>query len=101
MSFNEYVLFESEVKGLTKKFQSLKNSIENSLESVNKFKDNKAVIESGNMDIIRQFNKVGESLECAVEEIDTLIQITSEKKKEPEKTNKKSMSDYLIKEGEK
>jgi len=99
MSFENYVLFESEVRGFAKKFESLKSSIQKTLESINKFKENKDIIESGNMEVIRQFNKVGETLEDALREIDVLVDIASEKKDEPVKdVNKKKMADYLIKE---
>jgi hypothetical protein len=96
MSFKDHLICESETKALSGKFEKLCKDIQGSLEDVGKFQELDSVIETGNVNVLSQLNKVKAVLEDACKEINTLVAMVSVKEEVPEKHETK-MEDYLKK----
>lgn len=96
MGLKNYLMCESETKALAGKFEKLCKDIEGSLNDVEKFQELDSVIETGNINVLSQLNKVKLVLGDACKEISTLIAIVSVKEEEPE-TNETKMAEYLVK----
>lgn len=99
MGLKQYLLAESETQNLAKKFEKLCKDIQGSISDVEKFQDLDSVIESGNINVLTQLNKVKAILVDACKEITSLVAIVSVVEEVPEKAEKK-MEDYLKKEKE-
>jgi len=96
MSFKNHLLCESETKALAGKFEKLCKDIEGSLEDVAKFQELDSVVETGNINVLSQLNKLKAVLGDACKEICTLVAMVSVKEEVPEKQETK-MADYLQK----
>jgi hypothetical protein len=96
MGLEQFILAESETKALAGKFEKLCKDIEGSLKDVEKFQELDSVLETGNINVLSQLNKLKAVLGDACKEINTLIAMVSVTEEVPEKQEKK-MADYLIK----
>jgi hypothetical protein len=96
MGLKNFVLCESATKALAGKFEKLCKDIEGSLEDVAKFQELDSVVETGNINVLSQLNKLKAVLGDACKEISTLISMVSVKEEVPEKQETK-MADYLVK----
>lgn len=96
MSLKNYLLAESETKVLSGKFEKLCKDIQGSIEDVQKFQDMDSVIETGNINVLAQLNKVKAILGDACKEITSLVSMVSVTEEVPEKKIEK-MEDYLTK----
>lgn len=96
MSLKKYLLAESETKVLAGKFEKLCKDIQGSIEDVQKFQDMDSVIETGNINVLAQLNKVKAILGDACTEISSLVSMVSVTEEVPEKKIEK-MEDYLTK----
>ena len=98
MSLKNYLLAESETKALSGKFEKLCKDIQGSLGDVEKFQELDSVIETGNINVLAQLNKVKAVLADACKEITSLIAMVSVTEEVPEKKQESKMEDYLKKE---
>lgn len=96
MGLKQYLLAESETTALSGKFEKLCKDIQGSLEDVAKFQELDSVIESGNINVLAQLNKVKAVLGDACKEIGVLVAMVAVKEEVPEKAETK-MSEYLKK----
>lgn len=96
MSLKKYLLAESETKALAGKFEKLCKDIQSSIDDVQKFQDMDSVIETGNINVLAQLNKVKAILGDACKEITSLVSMVSVTEEVPQKKIEK-MEDYLTK----
>jgi hypothetical protein len=97
MGLSNYLLCESETKALAGKFEKLCKDIEGSLQDVAKFQELDSVIETGNINVLSQLNKLKAVLGDACKEITVLVAMVSVKEDVPVESQEKKMADYLIK----
>jgi hypothetical protein len=98
MSFAKFLLTEAESKRAVNYFVDLQKKIEKIIEDINKMKEKKEVVESGNVNLIAGMNKVGASLGVVCIDINDLVQtVIPLKVEKEEKPNKKKMEKYLTK----